>query len=192
MFKKDACTICGDCLSWCPYIDIDGEEAKEEFQKLIDGEPSRIVSECVSCMGCEEICPEGAYPFSLILKRQEEQNEAARFDKPRKNMEGAYRIPSEIKQGGKGKSVISLCTVSPIIPGLFQGILCEGATVLSGGDYFCGIGFYHLGLATPVQKKAAALVDRVARTGAEEVVFYHDDCSANIHTSSQDSSLPAV
>jgi Fe-S oxidoreductase len=176
MFKKDLCTVCGDCLSWCPYIDIDGEAAKVEFQKLINGEPSGIISQCVSCMGCEEICPEAAYPFSLILKRQEEQNEAARFEKARKNMEGAYRIPTEIKQGIDGKPVIDLCTVSPIIPGLFQGMLYEDSTFLSGGDYFCGIGFFHIGLATPVEKKAAALVDRVARTGAEEIVCYHDDC----------------
>ena len=176
MFKKDLCTGCGECLSWCSYIDIEGEEAKEEFQKLINGEPSEIVSQCVSCMGCEEICPEGAYPFSLILKRQEEQNEAARFEKAKKNMEGAYQIPSEIERGTEGKPVIDLCTVSPFIPGLFQGMLYEDSTFLRGGDYFCGIGFYHIGLATPVKEKAAALVDRVALTGAEEIVCYHDDC----------------
>ena len=60
MFKEDQCTVCGECLTFCPYIEISEEEAKEEFRKVIDGEASRVVSECVSCMGCDEICQEKA------------------------------------------------------------------------------------------------------------------------------------
>ena len=37
MFLLSNCTECGDCLSKCVYIEIDGEEAKKEFRNLIDG-----------------------------------------------------------------------------------------------------------------------------------------------------------
>lgn len=176
MFKEDKCTVCGECLSRCQYIGIDEEESRQEFQNLIDGEPSRIIAECVSCMGCDEICPEEANPFSLIVRRQEESAQFDRFEKARDNMEGAYSIPSTIQRGSDTGPVIDLCTVFTMLPGLFEGILFEGATLLRGGDYFCGIGFYHIGMASPVEDKAAALVERVARIGAEEVIFYHDDC----------------
>ena len=176
MFREKDCTVCGDCLTWCPYIEIGEEESKEEFQKLIEGKPSRIVSECISCMGCDEICPEKANPFSLIIKRQEEQGEADRFEQARKNMEGAYNLPSEVLAGVEGGPIIDICTVYPMIPNLFEGILFEEATFLRGGDFFCGIGFYHVGMASPVENKAASVVKKVAQTGAEEVICYHDDC----------------
>ena len=178
MFHEDQCTVCGDCLTFCPYMDINEDEAKGEFRKLIAGEPSHVVSDCISCMGCDEICPEKANPFSLIIRKQEGQGEFKRFEQAKKNMEGAYSVPSGVQKGVDGGVTIDLCTVYPMTPGLFEGILFEGATFLRGGEYFCGIGFYHIGMASPVENNAASVVERVARTGAEEVVCYHDDCYA--------------
>ncbi|MFC1821438.1 heterodisulfide reductase-related iron-sulfur binding cluster [Thermodesulfobacteriota bacterium] len=176
MFQENNCTVCGDCLTWCPYFEIGEGESREEFQKLIEGKPTRVISECISCMGCDEICPEKANPFSLIIRRQEEQGEANRFKQIRRNMEAAYGIPSEIQKGVEGGPTIDVCTVYPIIPNLFEGILFEDATFLRGGDYFCGIGFYHIGMASKVEEKAATVVKKVAETGVKEVICYHDDC----------------
>ncbi len=176
MFREEQCTVCGECLTWCPYIEIEAAEAGNEFQKLIDGESSRVVSECVSCMGCDEMCPEKANPFSLIIRRQEEQNEVARFEQAKTRMEGSYKAPSEVQKGVEGGPVIDICTVYPMTHWLFDGTLFEGATFLKGGDYYCGIGFYHIGLASPVEDKAASVVENVAKAGAEEVICYHDDC----------------
>jgi Fe-S oxidoreductase len=176
MFNEARCTGCGECLTWCPYIEIGAEEARDEFRKLMAGEPTRVISECVSCMGCDEICPERANPFSLIVRRQEAQGEFNRFEQARNTMEFAYSLPSETQQGVEGGPLIDLCTVSPMTPWLFEGALFEGATVIKGGEYFCGIGFYHIGLSSPVEQHAASVVEHVARTGAKEVVCYHDDC----------------
>ncbi len=176
MFREDRCTVCGECLICCPYIEIEENESKKEFQRIIDGEQSRIVSECVSCMACDEICPEKANPFSLIVKRQEESGECNRFEKVGNNMKSAYGIPSTVQKGSDSGPVIDLCTVFTMLPDLFEGALFEDATFLKGGDYFCGIGFYHVGMASPVEDNAAALVEKVAQTNADEVVCYHDDC----------------
>jgi len=175
MFLKDKCTLCGECLAKCVYIDIEGEEAKEEFRNLIEGKPSRVIFQCVSCMACDERCPENANPFSLIIKRQEEHNEVARFDKARKMMEDAYNLPSRTEKRGQGGVVVDLCIYSNT-PDLFEGALFEGASFVMGGEYFCGIGFYHIGVESTVEKNAKVAVERVAHIGAEEVVFYHDDC----------------
>ena len=176
MFREERCTVCGECLTWCPYMEISESEAKTEFKKLIQGEPTPVVTQCVSCMGCDEICPERANPFSLILKRQEEAGEFKRFEQACKNLEFAYSLPMEIEQGAPDGPLIDLCTVSFMTPWLFEGALFDGATFIKGGELFCGIGFYHVGLASPVEEHAAAVVERLARTGAEEIVFYHDDC----------------
>ncbi|NQT70268.1 MAG: (Fe-S)-binding protein [Desulfobacteraceae bacterium] len=175
MFLLSNCTECGDCLSKCVYIEIDGEEAKKEFRNLIDGKPSPVISQCVSCMACDEICLEKANPFSLIVKRQEEQNEIDRFGKAKQMMEDAYTIPSKIEKRGEGGPVIGLCIYTGT-PDLFEGVLFENATFFMGGEYFCGIGFYHIGAESPVKEKARAIVEGVTRVGAKDVVFYHDDC----------------
>jgi Fe-S oxidoreductase len=175
MFLENNCTLCGECLVRCPYIEIKEDEAREEFQRLIDGKPSRIIAQCVSCMACDEICPEKANPFSLIIKRQEEQNEISRFDKAKKMMEEAYTIPSKIEKRGNGGPVIDLC-VYPNIFDLLEGAIFERATIFSGGEYFCGIGFYHIGMESPVRENAKVVISRVAQMGAEEVVCFHDDC----------------
>ncbi|MCF8142848.1 MAG: (Fe-S)-binding protein [Deltaproteobacteria bacterium] len=172
---SDRCTKCGDCLSSCFYIDIDGEEAKEEFQKLISGKPSFVVSQCVSCMACDELCPEKANPFSLIIRRQEEQGEIERFDKAKKLMNDAYNIPSKFNGRKNRGPVIDLCIYTGNSE-LFDGLLYEDASFFMGGEYFCGIGYYHIGAETPVKENAKIVIDRIARIGTKEIVFYHDDC----------------
>jgi heterodisulfide reductase subunit C len=72
MFHPEKCTLCGQCLILCPYLTYPKEQAKEEFKKLIDGEPSVVTTMCVTCAACNMYCPEGANPFDLINKRQEE------------------------------------------------------------------------------------------------------------------------
>jgi len=127
-------------------------------------------------MGCSETCREKADPFSLIVRRQEEAAEFDRFEKARSAMEGAYGIPTTARKGSRSGPVIDLCAVFATMPGLFEGAIFEGATFLGGGDYFCGIGFYHLGMAAPVEDNAASVVERVAQSGAQKIICYHDDC----------------
>jgi len=157
-------------------MNLEPEESRLAFQDLIEGRSSRVISDCISCMACDELCPEKAHPFSLIVKRQEESGEARRFEQYSGNMKRAYEMPSQVEKGSTGGPVIDLCTVSAMVPGLFEGALFEGATYLKGGNYFCGIGFYHVGLATPVAEKAASVVEQVSQAGSAEVVCYHDDC----------------
>ena len=47
------------------------EEARREKQKILAGEDSRILSECVTCYACEEYCPNGNHPFYQIVELQE-------------------------------------------------------------------------------------------------------------------------
>ncbi len=176
MFKEDLCTVCGECLSWCRYIDIDKADAPGEFRKLLDGEPSRVISECVSCMGCDEICPEKANPYFLIMARQEEENELDRYPFAKGLLKQAVAQPTVMVVGDKDGPVIDLCRFGDAMPELFEGTLFEGATLLKGGDYYCRFGYYHFGAPSRVDDHITALVERIASSGADEVAFAHDDC----------------
>jgi len=165
MFYKEKCTICGECLSNCPYLSYSEEKAKIEFEKLINGNDSPVTSECVTCAACNIFCPEGANPFDLINQRQEETGTFKITDDWLGMMKMASRMPSQVIKGDPNKPTLSLCTVGDILPGVITGQLFKELTILKGGDYFCYFGWIHF-------------VDNLAKTGAKEIILYHDDCHA--------------
>ncbi|MEA3222324.1 MAG: (Fe-S)-binding protein, partial [Thermodesulfobacteriota bacterium] len=74
-FDEAICAKCEtyDCIMKCQYMDMDLEQAKQEKWKLIKGEDSSILTDCVTCYACEEYCPYDNHPFYLIVERQEEK-----------------------------------------------------------------------------------------------------------------------
>ena len=73
-FNEDACTLCGECFHKCPVMLLPIEESIKEMERLKKGEHTeRVLKECQSCFSCNFICPENAYPASLILQRWNEQ-----------------------------------------------------------------------------------------------------------------------
>lgn len=178
MFNADNCDLCGDCLVRCQYVDYDRDEAVRQFGELMEGGAPPIVGECVTCVACNRYCGKGANPFDLILERQEKTGV---LDIPEQNttlFRNLPNAPSEIVPGDPDKPALSLCSVGEMLPGLFEGPLFEGLTVLKGGDYFCNVGWVHLGCETPVRENAPRVIANLASSGAEEILFYHDDCYA--------------
>lgn len=178
MFDAEKCDLCGDCLVLCPYVEYDREEAVEQFKRLMEGGTPPIVERCVTCVACNQFCDKGARPFDLILARQEETGILEIPEANTRLFRNMPSAPSQVIQGDPGKPVMSLCSVGDLVPGLFDGPLFEGMTVLKGGDYFCAVGWVHLGYEKPVRDNAARVVANLAAVGAEEIVFYHDDCYA--------------
>ena len=74
-FDENVCSTCPspDCLLNCQYMEFDKNEAHEEMIKVIKGEDSRVLQECVTCYACEEYCKRGNHPFYLICERREEK-----------------------------------------------------------------------------------------------------------------------
>jgi Fe-S oxidoreductase len=74
-FKFNECTMCGECLTHCPIVNLSLEKAKQEIKNLINGNHSRLFSECQSCFTCNFYCERSCNPTSLILQRWREQYE---------------------------------------------------------------------------------------------------------------------
>ncbi len=178
MFVRERCDLCGECLIRCPYVDYDREEAVSQFRSLIEGGVPKIVTECVTCVACNRFCPTQANPFDLILQRQEESGALNIPEQNTQLFRNMPNAPSQVIPGDGGKPALSLCCVGDLLPGLFEGPLFEGMTVLKGGDFFCNVGWVHLGAATPVREGARRFADNLARHGGKEIVLYHDDCYA--------------
>lgn len=186
MFYEEKCTLCGECLMKCPYLAYPEEKAKAEFKKLIEGKPTPVTAECITCVACNMVCPEGANPFDLINQRQEETGTFKVTDQSLGMMSMASQLPNEVKRGNPGKPAITLCTVGDFLPGVIEGQLFDGLTVIKGGDYFCKIGWVHVGKPSEVKKGIQKFVDNLAKTGAKEIICFHDDCYAMLTTKAKE------
>ncbi|HDP81268.1 MAG TPA: (Fe-S)-binding protein [Spirochaetes bacterium] len=190
MFHPEKCTLCGDCLVKCPSLAYPLEKAKAEFKKLMDDEETPVTAECITCAACNTYCPEGANPFDLINDRQEETGSFRVRQQSLDMMAMASQIPSEIIPGKPGRPVMNLCAVGDFIPGALEGKLFEGMTLLKGGDYFCYIGWIHVGRPGKVRDNAQTFVDNLAAVGAKEIVCWHDDCYALLANKTKELGIP--
>ena len=173
--NRDTCGIA--CLTKCYYMDYSEQKAKEEFEKLIRGEPSPITSECVTCCACTMNCPHEADPFDLISRRMEETGTFIGGERAANQMKGANLLPSSITKGAPDKPIMNLCTVN-MIAGAIEGHLFEGLTLLQGGDYFCQIGGFHGGIPSMVRNNAQKFIDNLAKVVPDDnyLICFHDDC----------------
>jgi Fe-S oxidoreductase len=178
MFDESKCTLCGECLIKCPYLAYPEDKAKIEFKKLIDGENTPVTADCITCAACNMFCPEGANPFDLINERQEETGSFKMSEEALRNFNLASILPSKIIKGKPEKPVINLCSIGDLIPGVFEGELFDGMTYLKGGKYFCYLGWIHGGKPSMLKENAQKFVDNLAKTGAKEIILFHDDCYA--------------
>jgi ferredoxin len=179
MWDKSKCDLCGDCLVRCQYVDYDRDKAVQQIRELIEGKPAEILKECITCCACNEYCPTGANPFDLINRIQEEHKSLPIPEKMVKWMASGGTLPTELIKGNDSKPALSLCVMErPIPDGALDGQMFDGMTVAKGGDYFCYLGFVHIGMASPLDKNAQRFVDQLTAIGSKEIVFVHDDCYA--------------
>ena len=177
MWDVSKCDLCGDCLVRCQYVEYDRGKAIQQITDLIDGNPAEILKKCVTCCACNEYCPTGANPFDLINRMQEENKSLPIPEKMVAWMASGGKLPTKLIRGNESKPALSLCVMEQWLPdGAFDGKMFEGMTIAKGGDYFCYLGFVHLGTFSPLEENARKFVNNLGAIGAKEIVFIHADC----------------
>jgi Fe-S oxidoreductase len=177
MFHKERCDFCGECLARCYYLDFDKESGAKAFRELVEGEKADWLYDCVTCIACNEYCPTDARPFDLIIQKIEELGD---FTDPELKGKMAKRFSAEgeprpVVPEGK---VMSVCVMEGSMPWALHGKLFEGLTILKGRHFFCNVLFTHMGDESIVRDRLQALVNNLATSGADEIIFIHDDCYA--------------
>lgn len=186
MWDASKCDLCGDCLVRCAYIGYDRDSAVRDIRALMSGSDAEVLHKCITCCACREYCPTGADPFDLICRMQEKTGAFPISEAGLASFERVLDTPSQVIPGDPDKPVLSLCVVGPMLPeGALDGHLFQGMTVVKGADYFCLLGYVHVGKETPIQQKARRFIDNIAGLG-KEIIFLHDDCYATVHTKVKD------
>ena len=181
-YDKNICLECEtvDCLMRCQYMELDLETARAEKRRLIDGEDSFVLKECVTCYACEEYCPFNNHPFYLIVDRQEEKKTWP-VPKPLTNQQLVIMAPNdEIIPQKLSAPVINMCAFT-MLEGCIRGKLYDGVSVISGNDIFCNIMWLHFAKNSTIRKRLPKAIDNIWHyylkdSGVKEVIHFHDEC----------------
>jgi len=178
-FDERLCVTCPTyyCLVKCQYMNIDKETAKAEMRKLINGEDSFVLRECVTCYACEEYCKRGNHPFYLITDLQEKKG-ILPMPKPLVTQWVNIGVPGrkDVQQFWDAKEpVISICLFPEYIDSI-QGKLFENVSVILGRYFFCQLAYLHFGKPSLIRERLPGIIENIARHGFKEVIFFHDEC----------------
>jgi Fe-S oxidoreductase len=176
VFIREKCDSCAECLIQCPFTDYDGERAAAEWEQLMAGRTAPILSECATCAACNEICPQGANPFDLIVELQEQTGALNVSDKMKEMFSAMCQAKNKVTPGDPERPALSVCVVRRSFPHDVKGRPFEGLTLIRGEDYFCQMGWVHLGMFSPVREGLAAFIQNLAALGHDEIIFVHDEC----------------
>lgn len=182
-FNRDLCSVCEtrDCLVRCLHLSIDRERAGAEMEKLIRGEDTPILHDCVTCYACEEYCPHGNHPFYLIVQRQDELG-ISPLPEPlvRRGVQVAIPFRGEPKIDKIEGTALNMCVFSGLMDRI-QGKLFEGLPVISHDprkmfNYFCQLMYLHYGETSLINERLGKTIQTIAAHGAKEVIHFHDEC----------------
>ncbi|RLB09472.1 MAG: hypothetical protein DRG59_02240 [Deltaproteobacteria bacterium] len=180
MFYAERCDFCGECLSSCQYLDYDEERAQKEMKELVEGGCPPVVANCVTCVACNQVCPNGANPFDLINERQEETGALSIPKESFEKFAQLHNLPSKVVSGDPEKPAMNLCIVGNMVKDQVAGSLFSGLTLVEGADYFCTLGYVHLGKPSIVKENISKFVENLAALEKDEVICFHDDCYATL------------
>jgi Fe-S oxidoreductase len=178
-FSEKVCATCPttDCLAKCQYMQLEPQEAHEEMMKVVRGDDSRILKDCVTCYACEEYCPRGNHPFYLISERREEK--------------GLYTAPRPITnqwinmtemQGkpmvGAVKDQALSCCFIPSLGGLGSGEIFRdvSSAMVFGAEFMCPAVHTHFAKMSVIKERLPLVMDNFKKLGVKEVICLHDEC----------------
>jgi len=182
-FDEDKCFACDtyDCLVKCQHMDIGMETAKTEIEKIINGEESFVLHDCVTCYACNEYCQNENYPFYLIVQQQEELAIPPLPDPlVKRGIQTGIPFRGEPEIDKITGTALNMCVFSPLVDRV-QGKLFEGTSIMSHDSrkmfhYFCQLMYLHYGNVSIINERLGGIMETIAAHQADEIVHFHDEC----------------
>ncbi len=180
-FNSSNCSECKnvDCLTRCQFIEFSSPElAKQEILKMISGESSHVLSDCVTCFACDEYCPYHSHPFDLITDLQEKYDALPINESVRDNTIKRFAPHDQLrlKDIDPNKPVLNKCGFGKINAKNMEGQLFENLQYVSGTDFFCNLMYHHYARESVIKERAPTILENVKKQGIKDMICYHDEC----------------
>ncbi|MHA1843291.1 MAG: heterodisulfide reductase-related iron-sulfur binding cluster [Promethearchaeota archaeon] len=181
MFDQSNCMSCSDinCLMRCQWINFeDVNEARAEMMKMINGEESRVLKECITCFACEEYCPYGSHPFDLITSLQEKYGSLNINPRIVDATINQYKPHAELrlKEIDPNKPVLNKCAFGRTNAENMKGKLFDELQYVGGLSFFCNLVYHHYAKDSVIRERAPIIVENVKKQGIKEMICFHDEC----------------
>jgi Fe-S oxidoreductase len=194
-FDYNRCTLCGECFHRCPVMGLPLDRARQEMERIRDGQDSPVLRRCTSCQACNLICPEDCQPANLILDhwhhaygREGLPARAAYFlphSRPNFRTDILAHLPADEKavisrwrKGGPAREFLYTGCNLITTPYLTFSRLFEGLEIRGGLDYCCGEMLFRMGLYEALEQVAQRLSHWFHHMGAEQVYLV---CTAGLN-----------
>ena len=194
MFNEKTCKRCGACLTQCPVMELDPDQAKAEIANLIDNRPAtEFVKNCIGCGFCDTLCPTGSQPSALrkeIMDAQPKDSGASGMvmiceEVPGNLMDLALMHDREKKEAAlaaftnppHSETVFYLgCSLSHIYTDLTQTTLLSDYPMVGGMKYCCG-GYVHRNFGDKEAIiKGQTLLGHFRATGVKKIITFCPGC----------------
>lgn len=187
-YNRDACEVCGACLSECPVMRLPESEAKREMAALREGRPGRhVLSRCETCFACNLACPNNANPAMLFLDRFHEEHlsagmpEWSAYFQPHEPGNFRSRVAGKMPVADKqllekwadtspcGEFTYPGCNICAT-PALTRMKFLDGLNIRGGLDYCCGEMYFRTGQFDQLRQTAARLNRYFEKLGARRMM----------------------
>lgn len=189
LFEKERCRLCGECLSRCPMLYLEIDDAKKERKRILEGTISNKVSKrCTSCFNCDFYCPNQANPCEAILTEWNRDylkkglKERARYFIPIEPFNFRTYVLERLEEEEKNL-VKTWDNTSPAEKILYPG--CNGLTVpyltkteilngmeIRGGlDWCCGEMLLRMGLFDEFKAQGEKMKARFEKMGLKKILM---------------------
>ena len=172
-FDENLCKTCPtcDCLVKCQYIDLKVDEAREEMIKIINGDDSFVLQDCITCYGCEEYCTRGNHPFYLITERREEKGILTAPRAITKQWINIGEQRGKYKLGDIKQKILSFGFMPELLK-LVQGRLFEDVmpSYVFGQEFFCNVVYIHFANTSIIKERLPLVIDNFRKLGVQEVI----------------------
>ncbi len=179
-FDGDVCAKCptADCLMKCQYMVFESPEAaREEMLKVVRGEDSVVLKDCVTCYACEEYCKRGNHPFYLICERREEKGILTAPRPITKQWINMTEMQGKQVVGAVKDKALSCCFL-PELTWLGTGEIFKDVQAASvfGAEFMCPAVHTHFAKTSVVKERLPRVIDNFVKLGVKEVICLHDEC----------------
>lgn len=178
-FDENVCATCpsADCLLKCQYIEFDKNEAHQEMMKVVKGEDSSLLHDCVTCYACEEYCKRGNHPYYLISERREEKGILTAPRPITNQWINMTQMQGKQFVGAIGDKAMSCCFLPELVRmgsgEIFKDI---APAVAFGAEFMCPAVHTHFAKMSVIKERLPVVIDNFVKLGVKEVICLHDEC----------------
>jgi len=158
-------------------MEFEKDEAHEEMMKVVNGEDSRVLHDCVTCYACEEYCKRGNHPFYLIEERREERGILTAPRPIANQWINMTQMQGKQMVGAVTDRALSSCFI-PVLGELGSGEIFKDVApaIAFGAEFMCPAVHTHFAKMSVVKERLPIVIDNFDKLGVKEVICLHDEC----------------